>query len=565
MKNVVSNGDDPLSFNSSANSTTVSSNRRPWMNSFCVVNFDLELGQTLEYSFPKIGLLEEEVTNLCFLSFPDTSSHQQGDIIYSFKIDCKQQLVSSTTNNTSYQYGYVFFRQEKDPSIPRGYLQKSVVLLSDEHFVGLYKKVIEVIGPLFFQFGSTLLEVAHQNISAWPQLVFGQTYELPILGSIFTFHAPSSSGTPYTTDPVLKQNLTALKEKSQVVSVSSIQTNELYRCFKSLANKLWMLWEMVLLGHPILVISPSPAHSSDTVLALISLIAPLKYSGDYLPYLTINDSNFHKYTVAHPLDQPPPSSILGVTNPFFLKALEHWPTILNIGYQYQKHESSPSSPGKKSMALSFMPKDSFIGKRLSPDQNKERINTSYKSHIIPDKSSIKKITDHDDLAIVNQGLCDYFQQQTHNFLMPLDRYFSTLLPTTKAISIFQRPPRLKYFDNKEFLDKLEESEETYITDIKSKELSLYREFLLSVNFKQWLEDKRNEAIKNLNVLYRQAIIDADISALLKHKPISIIQDLYKRIQDQLVLEENLFHTPVALLQKMKEALRLISLHLQSTK
>lgn len=58
-----------------------------------------------------------------------------------------------------------------------------------------------------------------------------------------------------------------------------------------------------------------------------SMIAPLKYCSDHRPYFTIHDSEFKEYTTDSPA---PPAVILGVTNPFFAKTLQHWPHIIRI-------------------------------------------------------------------------------------------------------------------------------------------------------------------------------------------------------------------------------------------
>ena len=57
------------------------------------------------------------------------------------------------------------------------------------------------------------------------------------------------------------------------------------------------------------------------------MIAPLKYHADHRPYFTIHDSEFKEYTTD---TQNPPAVILGVTNPFFAKTLQHWPHIVRI-------------------------------------------------------------------------------------------------------------------------------------------------------------------------------------------------------------------------------------------
>ena len=84
-----------------------------------------------------------------------------------------------------------------------------------------------------------------------------------------------------------------------------------------------LLWELMLLGEPLLVLAPSPAVSSEMVLALTrwagrpaggrgpgpaprahcpegphprSCLQPLKFCCDYRPYFTIHDSEFKEFT-----------------------------------------------------------------------------------------------------------------------------------------------------------------------------------------------------------------------------------------------------------------------------
>lgn len=102
---------------------------------------------------------------------------------------------------------------------------------------------------------------------------------------------------------------------------------------------------------------------------LCSCISPLRYCSDFRPYFTIHDSEFKEYTTR---TQAPwvrqwittwaaisvlvcwyvtalfcrflyfhrPSVVLGVTNPFFAKTLQHWPHIIRIGDM--KHAGSIS-------------------------------------------------------------------------------------------------------------------------------------------------------------------------------------------------------------------------------
>jgi len=50
----------------------------------------------------------------------------------------------------------------------------------------------------------------------------------------------------------------------------------LFSTFRSLAPCLWRLWGIAITGQPLLVMGPSPEVCGDAVLAVVSLVAPLK-------------------------------------------------------------------------------------------------------------------------------------------------------------------------------------------------------------------------------------------------------------------------------------------------
>lgn len=85
---------------------------------------------------------EEDKSNLCYLAFPDSNSGCMGDTQFHIKMKCSQPL-NLTQNKINYNakcpvflqaeslylFGFVFFRQIKDLSIPRGYFQKVILIL----------------------------------------------------------------------------------------------------------------------------------------------------------------------------------------------------------------------------------------------------------------------------------------------------------------------------------------------------------------------------------------------------------------------------------------------------
>ena len=141
--------------------------KNDWIRAFLVINFDLEFGQKLTHMYPKIPLLDSEITNLCFLSFPETTTLEDKDTIYSFRMPRHGPVENK---RKKFFYGCVLFRQRRDETISRGYLQKSVLLLSMRPFDALFKSIIGIVVPLYFDSGDIVLERAFQQISQWPSL-----------------------------------------------------------------------------------------------------------------------------------------------------------------------------------------------------------------------------------------------------------------------------------------------------------------------------------------------------------------------------------------------------------
>ena len=75
--------------------------------------------------------------------------------------------------------------------------------------------------------------------------------------------------------------------------------------------------------------APTPTMCSATVQYLTSIIYPFPYCADYRPFYTIHDSDFKDITASN--TSALPNILLGVTNPFFSKALNHWPHVVKLG------------------------------------------------------------------------------------------------------------------------------------------------------------------------------------------------------------------------------------------
>eukprot|EP00943_MAST-04B_sp_MAST-4B-sp1_P009350 g9350.t1 len=136
----------------------------------------------------------------------------------------------------------------------------------------------------------------------------------------------------------------AIKTIYDVFDVSSqdeagfFQSVGLFSTFgPALAPSLWQAWELLICGESIMVYAPSPDLCSRAIFALISTLAPLPFAGDFRPYFTIYDSDFNIFAESLGSGQnntsgtPLIPTILGVTNPFFLKSFEKFPNIISLG------------------------------------------------------------------------------------------------------------------------------------------------------------------------------------------------------------------------------------------
>ena len=139
-----------------------------WLHSIAVVTFDLELGQVIESIYPATEgaqsdqLSEQDKTNVCYLAFPDSNSGIMGDVQFHFRIRRSRPSVAQASpgsvhvkyNNKclptlqmehNFLFGFTYFRQVKDPSIRRGYYQKSVILLTYLPLVTLFTNLANIV------------------------------------------------------------------------------------------------------------------------------------------------------------------------------------------------------------------------------------------------------------------------------------------------------------------------------------------------------------------------------------------------------------------------------------
>uniref|UniRef100_A0A8D0CJS6 DENN/MADD domain containing 6Aa n=1 Tax=Scleropages formosus TaxID=113540 RepID=A0A8D0CJS6_SCLFO len=455
-----------------------------WLHCICVVGFDLELGQAVEVIYPHHSKLTDKETCSDLSLFPWPRTGCLGDTQFCFRFRQAAGRKSSLgcflehfdrdapVCLKGHYYGYVYFRQVRDKSLKRGYFQKSLVLISKLPYVTFFHSLLKLIAPEYFEKQEPCLEAACNDIDRWPAPCPSRVLTLPIMGVV-------------------------MKVLIHLVSIvlPSIHEVDLFRCFSPVFFHIQMLWELVLLGEALVVMAPSPAESSDTVLALVSCISPLRYCSDFRPYFTIHDSEFKEYTTR---TQAPPSVILGVTNPFFAKTLQHWPHIIRIGDMKQMGEMAKQMKVKKL-------------KNLKTLDSKPGVYSAYKPFLNRDEEIIKQlqkgIQQKRPSAAQNAILRRHFLELTQSFIIPLERYVASLMPLQKSISPWKSPPMLRPFSQDEFMKTLEKAGPQLTSRLKGDWIGLYRQFLKSPNFDGWFRNRWKEMTQKLEALHLEALCD----------------------------------------------------------
>ncbi|XP_032502210.1 protein DENND6B isoform X2 [Phocoena sinus] len=507
-----------------------------WLECVCVVTFDLELGQALELVYPSdFQLTDKEVgpsplrsrphlgsrPSLAFLCFRKAAS---ATCPFPTPTQAASGILSSASAFVSVEgrgapgtrmTGAVtvgppcLCRQVKDSSVKRGYFQKSLVLVSRLPFVRLFQALLSLVAPEYFDKLAPCLEAVCNEIDQWPAPVPGQTLNLPVMGVVLQVYIPSSADKPESGPPKQCSHKNLLPAP---VVLTSVHELDLFRCFRPMLAHVQLLWELMLLGEPLLVLAPSPAVSSEMVLALTSCLQPLKFCCDYRPYFTVHDSEFKEFTTR---TQAPPSVVLGVTNPFFIKTLQHWPHVLRIG--------EPKMPGD-------LPKQIKLKKpsRLKTLDTKPGLYTAHTTYLHRDKALLrrllrglqKKRPSDVQTAVLRQHLLEL----TQSFIIPLEHYMASLMPLPKSITPWKD----------DFLRSLEHSGPQLTCLLKGDWLGLYRRFFKSPHFDGWYRQRHKEMAQKLEALHLEAICEANLEIWMQDKSEVEVVDLVLKLRERLV-------------------------------
>ncbi|XP_010474326.1 PREDICTED: protein DENND6A [Camelina sativa] len=478
-----------------------------WIHAFCIMRFDLEQGQLLEECYPPGCLSQEEEIEVSFNSFPDSVSQHHNrssihDCIFFFRFRRPKKNAEERDGSDKYLYGYVFNRQRHDERLKRGGEQKSVVILSHTPYSSVFRPLLQIIGPLYFDVGNKAIQHIAGYVSMWPAPVPGKLMELPIGNAMLKVNLPPAHSLPLENGVLYEESsssMAPLLPTNQSVPQGLFHDADLFGIYRGLLLQLWTLWELLLIGEPILIIAPTPPQCSEAVACLVSMVAPLFCSVDFRPYFTIHDPGFARLNSLREGDTFPPM-VLGVTNLFFLKALRNIPHVVSVG---------TPAPIK-------LRRD---GPLCLMTEHKEAVWTTYSAITKPDTSILNRLIDagmsprvEESMSVVNNEILRrHFLELTTNFLAPFGPYFQVNAPSD-GTSPYVTPPSLPSFGAEEFLSNLSgRGVGKFLSKrMKSNWPDLYRRFLQGPNFMPWFQRRRAVAEQEQRRLWRLARMKTDM-------------------------------------------------------
>ncbi|XP_005191359.2 protein DENND6B [Musca domestica] len=541
-----------------------------WIQCMCIVTFDLNLGQALEFIYPKEFMpSEQEVTNICYMAFPDSNSGCMGDTKFHMRLRMSpdtsrlQELQQFRCYNSdcppvlkvdqSHYWGFVYFRQKRDANLPRGYFQKSFIIVTRLPFFNLFYEMLTQLAQKYFDEGEEVLIKACQQINSdWPQLQVGGTFNLPLFDQCYQILVPRASSRKAVQQNFGSESIEKLEKLERPISVkviASVNEVELFHSLSFIVDHMYTLWELVLTAEPIVVVGTSPADCSHMVQTLVALIAPLEYCAEARPYFTIHDSEFKEFT--RECGKIPPPLILGVTNPFFIKLLKDWPHMLRLVDNQLNMQKQQQIAIKNSRNTSSVTSLNSVGGLKTGNGNSTSLNgsngegsapglyTKYKPFLKKDKSLIKKVLlglktkrpEHVQTALLRRHLLEL----TQSFMIPLERYMASLMPLQKDISPFKSAPNANAFKLDDFLATLELSGPHLTSPLKGDWKGLYRRFYNSPNFRGWYESRHKELQLTLQDLQLQALSEANLEQWARDKQEVEIIDMILKLKQKLNL------------------------------
>lgn len=501
----------------------------PFLTALLLVAFDENHGPTIEAIAPSDiqSLSRTEQSTLAVHALPDSAA------IGASPTDIRYVLHLPRPNHSL--FAHVLFRQAPDPHSKRGAFQKAVVLVSSVPCLGLPDALLSLIAPSIFEQGALAVRHVWGQVSTWPSLTAnagGNRLELVACRGVISVSVPPSFPRSFAAPAVHPGNEPEAARPSNSPKAVQQQHSEeqshpdqspqilhlplvhplstataapfheinLAAAMHGVCDKLCIIWELVALAEPIVVRAATPSQSAAAVLAIVGLLHPLPFVGDWRPYLAIQDTTYHILRRASNLRaQCPDGAVYGVTNRVIVDSLS-FPHVLTVGPEMRQC----AKPG--------------LASAHRPSLHRSRVLTHALSAALTPPAKRDRRTNsqiaHDVRACV-------FEKITRPFLRAFDRYLVPTWGEGRAVTAepyasdpFGRRLGLIAFDPGMF-PTVEDLASPGVMALfkkgaisKNRVKALYARFAAGPVFRSWWKEARAAAARECVVLHRTDVIEA---------------------------------------------------------
>ena len=211
------------------------------------------------------------------------------------------------------------------------------------------------------------------------------------------------------------------------------------------------------------------------------------FGGDYRPYFTIHDKDYHAFVNKNP---PMQGLLLGVTNPLFENLTKHWPHKLVLGakssryvlFTRHQHDVAHCVFYSKSNGLVSGPSPGWETKTHNRYISKDRDLLKHLENVL----KVEGLVDKDGSA--GLMLRRHFTTRAVQFLVPLTRYINTLIPSPRLSSSPANAAQrtLKPFNRDQFFASLKTHGSPLPFRSSAKRTEFYERWLRSPAFGLWM-------------------------------------------------------------------------------
>lgn len=344
---------------------------------------------------------------------------------------------------------------------------------------------------------------------------------------------------------------------------------ELHHALYPHLPKLWKLWELLIVGEPLCVLSYDAPTVTATCTSLAALIAPLHYAGVLRPYVTINNREVDLFIK----DPALPSVLFGTTNPFFVRRCSKWPHILCLSKDNDEprtHKMLPADSEKREKQQFKLKNRMFCSRHYLIKTEKSLEEVTGTASVVPPngKSSFVDLNPTSTEGQAMRQLRQHFADLTEEFLAPLRAIIRDTLRK-------ERPFFLPQYETERLVgvDALLKSLGQYTgplpqTVFKNRVdmLTVYRDFLRTNSFVVFFQSEYEFALREvlLSASSLEEILLMNPDCGTRHDVLQALQEEFERVLSRPIVDLSLCQKLSALCSLIPSLRQQLSLALGSS-